>query len=369
MKIAPDSTVYFVVPDGIDDDEHISGGNLYDRRLRDELRRRGWAVQMVLVAPGRPRAAAAALSFLADGSLVLIDGLVAIAQPDGLEEHSRRLRIVVLAHMVASSMRHPRDPEAIASERRALRAARRVLTTSNWTRSELIAEDLAPIDRIVVARPGTDTSVPVSPGSDGGKRLLCVGTVAPHKGQDVLVDALAKLSADDGWACTIVGALTAAPDYVATLLTRIVQAGLADRIALTGVLTGPRLADAYRTADLLIAPSRSESYGMAVAGALARGIPVVASRVGGIEEAIAGNPAAVLVPPNDPWTLRVILRHWWDDPNWRAAMKAAAMRSRTVTRHWGDAATIVAATLTDVARTESARPITELVGYRFGATR
>ena len=81
-----------------------------------------------------------------------------------------------------------------------------------------------------------------------------------------------------------------------------------------GVLTGRRLADAYRAADLVVAPSRAESYGMVVAEALARGIPVVAARVGGVPEAIAGSTAGILIPPNDPGALRAVLRRWREEP-------------------------------------------------------
>ena len=68
---------------------------------------------------------------------------------------------------------------------------------------------------------------------------------------------------------------------------------------MTGVLGDQELGRAYQRADLLVAPSRAESYGMAIADALRRGIPVVASRVGGIPQTVAGR-AALLVPPDEP---------------------------------------------------------------------
>jgi glycosyltransferase involved in cell wall biosynthesis len=340
-----DATVYFVVPDGIDDVERVSGGNVYDQRIRDELRARGLDVRMVLVPAGRARDLTDAVSLIPHDSLVLIDGLIAVAASGVLDAHSARLRIVVLAHMVASGM--PGTPAGTGErEREALHAARRVITTSEWTRSELIAQALAEPGRITVARPGTDAA-PAASGSTSGGRLLCVGTVAAHKGQDVLVDALAGMTDLSGWTCSMVGSLTAEPGFVVQVAAAIGSAGLTERIALMGVLTDRPLADAYNSADLVVAPSRDESYGMVVAEALARGIPVVATRVGGIPEAIADSRAGILIPSNDPWALRVVLRQWWEDTGRRAELKAEALRSRTAARGWDETAGIVAAALSE----------------------
>jgi glycosyltransferase involved in cell wall biosynthesis len=342
-----DATVYFVVPDSIDDAERVSGGNVYDQRIREGLRARGLTVRMVLVPEGRARDLTNAMSLIPRDSLVLIDGLIAIAASGVLDAHSTRLRIVVLSHMVASAMPGIRDQAGTAErEREALHAARQVIAVSEWTRSELIARALSQPDRITVARPGTDAA-PAATGSTSGGRLLCVGTVAAHKGQDVLVHALAGMTDLPGWTCSIVGSVNVEPDFVAQTSAAISSAGLTERIALLGALTGRRLTDAYNAADLVVAPSRAESYGMVVAEALARGIPVVATRVGGIPEAIAGSKAGILIPSNDPQALRAVLRQWWEDAGRRAELKAEALRSRTATRGWGETAEIITAVLSD----------------------
>jgi glycosyltransferase involved in cell wall biosynthesis len=355
MTGATHGIVYFMVPDGIDDDQRISGGNVYDRHVRDELGDQGWDVRILVAFTDRLGEASIALSNLPDDTLVLIDGLIASALSPIAIGQSVRLRIVVLAHIVSSVPTGPGHAEPEATERRALAAARRVIATSQWTRSELIAGDFAEPERVVVAYPGTDSAPPLSSGSASGTRLLCVGVVAPHKGQDVLLEALTALGGAFDWTCSFVGSLTAAPGYAAELSARIHKAGLANRIRLTGVLTGTPLEDAYNAADLLIAPSRTESYGMAVTEALARGIPVVATRVGGLPEAIAGNPAGILVPPDDPWAMGVVIRRWAGDLEWRGALRAEARRSRSLTRHWGETAAVVSSTLSDVARGESIR--------------
>ncbi|WP_254431508.1 glycosyltransferase family 4 protein [Agromyces sp. Marseille-P2726] len=343
-----DTTVHFIVPEGIDDDVRVSGGNVYDRRLAEALRARGLLVRVIPVASGNVADAARVMSALPREGLVLIDGLVAVAASEALEANSARLRIVVLAHMVASALPGPLgEAETAGREREALRAARRVIATSEWTRAELVARGLAEPDRTAVARPGADPA-PAATGSESGGHLVCVGAVTPHKGQDVLVRALAGLTDLPDWTCTIVGSLDADHDFAMEMLAAIGSTGLGERVKVTGVRTGRRLADVYRAADLVVASSRVESYGMVIAEALARGIPVVAANVGGVPEAIAGNAAGILIPPDDPVALRAVLRRWLEDREWRAGLASTALRSRRVTRTWDDAAAIAAGVLSEV---------------------
>ena len=346
MNAHPGTPVFFLVPDAIDDPERVSGGNVYDQRVRDGLRADGWDVRMVPVPEGGHGQLRRGLLQLPDGALVLLDGLLAAREPDALLDQGTRLRLVVLAHMVAADLTD--------DERGAFRAARRVVATSRWTRAELIEQDAASPHRIVVAHPGTDPAPATSASACGG-RLLCVGTVAPHKGQDLLVRALAVVADLECWTCTIVGSLRATPDFVAELRAAIASAGLTDRIRFTGVLTGQALQDAYGGADLVVMPSRSESYGMAVAEALARGIPVLAGDVGGISEAIAGSGAGMIVPPDDPWALDVVLRQWWASPARRRELKAAALAARDAARPWSATTAIIASTLAETARSADAR--------------
>ena len=81
------------------------------------------------------------------------------------------------------------------------------------------------------------------------------------------------------------------PDFVDQLQARITRLGYGHRVRLTGVLTGAALSHAYATADLLVAPSRSETYGMAVTEALAHGLPVIAAAAGGLPRRSAGSAA------------------------------------------------------------------------------
>jgi glycosyltransferase involved in cell wall biosynthesis len=173
--------------------------------------------------------------------------------------------------------------------------------------------------------------------------------VAPHKGQDLLVHALARLTDIDDWTCTFVGSLDAAPGFVNELTQTIRRTRLTARATFTGVLTGGLLESAYRRADLVVVPSRDEGFGMVVAEALAHGIPVIATRVGGIPEAMSSSTAGMLVPPEDPWALEVVLRQWLSNPGRRTELKEAAVEARATARPWSAPIAVIQSTLHEVA--------------------
>jgi glycosyltransferase involved in cell wall biosynthesis len=323
-------TLRFVVPEGIDDPARVSGGNVYDRRVRDGLAATGWTVTMVEVAGGA--AATAALADAADDSTTLVDGLVAAWAPEAVASAAARSRVVVLAHMVTEAFADA-DPASIEGERRALGHAARVIATSTWTAAELVRRRIVPEQRLSVALPGA-VDGPISRGEAGA--WLCVGAVAPHKGQDILLEALEQL---DGvgrvdlqqWSCTVAGSREVAPEFADRIATAAERFG--SRVRLTGVLAEPDLAAAYQRSGLLVAPSRTESFGMAIADARSRGLPVIAAAVGGIPEAVAGG-GAVLVDADDPEALASALERWMTDPALRARLRGEAAAARARAPRW-----------------------------------
>jgi glycosyltransferase involved in cell wall biosynthesis len=194
-----------------------------------------------------------------------------------------------------------------------------------------------------VAHPGTDPGA-LAPGTAGGGQLLCVAALAPHKGQDVLVEALAAV-ADLDWSCRLVGPLERDPGFVAKLQAAATAAGLDHRLEFAGPSTGSELDLVYAGSDLLVLPSRGETYGMVVADALAHGLPVLVSDVGGVREAIGGSDAALLVPPDDVHALAAALRRWLTDPELRSTRRRAAVERRASLPGWPDTVSKVAAAL------------------------
>ncbi|MFJ7999542.1 glycosyltransferase family 4 protein [Streptomyces sp. NPDC096310] len=335
------------MPGGVDDPAAPSGGNTYDRRVCRELPGAGWRVHEHTVAGGWPRPGAAArtelaglLAGFADGAVVLLDGLVACGVPGVVAPEAARLRLAVLVHLPLADETGlaPADAAELDDrERRTLRAVPAVVATSAWAARRLVHHHgLAP-ERVHVAAPGADIA-PLATGPGDGSRLLCVATVTPRKGQHRLVEALAAL-ADLPWSCVCAGGLDQDPGYVAGVRELIGRHGLGDRVRLAGPLAGEELAGRYAAADLLVLASDAETYGMAVTEALARGVPVLTTDVGGLPEAVGQAPdgavPGVLVPPQDPAALTAALRGWLEEPDTRRALTAAARGRRTALDGWG----------------------------------
>jgi glycosyltransferase involved in cell wall biosynthesis len=292
--------VHVVVPEGIDDPTRPSGGNVYDRHLCDGLAATGWTVhEHTTIAADIP-----------DDAVVLVDGLIAAPAP-------RLSRLVALVHMPIGDER----------EREVLATAAAVITTSEWSRRGLLEAHGLPAERVHVAIPGVDPADLVH-GTATGERLLCVAAVTPEKGHDVLLEALAKLT-DLAWWCECVGSLDRDPAFVRELPQ-------VDRVR----FTGPRCPPGYAAADLLVLASRTEAYGMVVTEALAHGVPVVATDVGGVSEAVDGG--GLLVARED---LGAALRAWLTDPGLRARLRAAARERRASLPTWSATVEAVASVL------------------------
>lgn len=334
------SELHFIVPEGIDDPTRPSGGNTYDRRVSDELRALGWTVHEHAVSPG-VAALAGALRQIPDGAVVLLDGLIASPAPEALVPESERLRQVVLVHM----------PFERGREHATLAAASAIVTTSQWTRRRLSELYALPLEKVFVAEPGVDAAE-LALGNAAGGALLCVAAVTPGKGHEVLLDALA-MAKGLSWRCTCVGSLDRDPGHADTIRRRAQELG--DRVRFTGPRTGPELDHAYATTDLLVLPSHAETYGIVLTEALARGVPVLATGVGGVREAV-GDEAGLIVPPGDPAALGAALRAWLEDPALRARLRHAARGRRSTLRAW-------AATASDLAG------VLERVGPLVGAAR
>jgi glycosyltransferase involved in cell wall biosynthesis len=329
--------VHFLVPAGFDDPARPSGGNAYDRRIVDGLRAEGWTVHVREVS-GTEVALAKALARVPDGSVVLLDGLIASPAPKVLVPESRRLRLVALVHMPLGRA-EPDEREAAV-----LCAVESVVTTSAWSRRTVLELYALRGDRVHVAEPGVDPA-DLAPGTESAGALLSVAAVIHGKGYDVLVDALAALGGDR-WQSRCVGSLEREPAFVEQLRRRVLEGGIAGRVCFPGAEAAADLARSYAAADVLVLPSRAETYGMVVSEALARGLPVVAAEVGGVPEALGrgadGTRPGLLVPPGDAGALRDALRSWLEDAGLRRRLRAAARERRESLLDWSHTTAAVA---------------------------
>lgn len=340
-----------------DDYARTTGGWIYNERVLTELAVLGWQVDRREPGPGIPdpspvcRAAALTmLHDLPDSAIVLADQVCLAPLAEMAALHAERLNLVMIVHhpQILEASRPPEVAARLdAGERAALRLARLVIATSRLTARQLMDGYGVSADQLVVAEPGTDVLAP-SPGSGGGPgvHLLSIGSVIPRKRHELIVAALSGLT-DLDWRLTIVGNLDRALEHVAALRDLIDKSGLSDRVALAGERTGPELDALWAGADIYAAAATHEGFGMAVAEAVARQVPVVSTRSGAVGEWLESQ-AGIMVEPDDITTFRAALRQVITDPSIRNLMRDGAKAARAALPTWPQAGAKVDAALRQI---------------------
>lgn len=337
--------------------ETRSGGYEYDRRLLTALPAVGVeAIHCAL--PGSfpdPSEADVLQSLEAiarlhrDGDAVLIDGLAYGAFPSAALKRLPSPLIALCHHPLCleTGLDAERATRLRESETNALAFAARVIVTSRHTGTLLTREFSAAAEKIAVAPPGVDPA-PRAQGSAGAPTLLAVGAIIPRKAFDVLIEALSQL-ADLEWRLRIVGSAQASPATTAALRRLIEAKRLGSRIELMGELGPDPLARAFDEADLFVSASLYEGYGMALAQALVRGLPIVATTGGAAAETVP-DAAALKVSPGDAAELARALRRAIGDKTLRAGLAEAAWRAGQALLQWEDTADIVARVVVEAGR-------------------
>lgn len=343
----PSPSVVFLIPGDL---SSLTGGYAYDRHIIQGLHADGWNVDVVSLGAGYPwpddaalRHATEQIAAIADGRIVVADGLALGAIPAIVEAHARRLRWVALVHhplALETGLSECQARQLFDGEQRALAAVSQVIVTSRATARALGRYGVA-ASRIEVVEPGTHPAL-LARGScrngrqtDQGLSLLCVATVTPRKGHALLLEALAGLR-ERPWHLHCVGSLTRDADTSQALREAIARHGLQERVLLHGEVDEACLAAHYAQADVFVLPSFHEGYGMVLTEALASGLPIVSTAVGAIPDTVPAE-AALLVPPGDAAALRAALARLLDDPLLRTALATGAQAARTRLPTWPQA--------------------------------
>ncbi|MCA1771347.1 MAG: glycosyltransferase [Halomonas sp.] len=339
------------------DPNQRTGGYLYDAHIVSALRAQGWAVEVIGLDGAFPDADATAAQALEhalaaqpDGATVVIDGLALGALPDVVTRHVERLAITALVH-------HPLGDELgldaddqkrlHQSELHALAAVSQIIVTSHFTARRLSA--LADAYAIplkastTVVEPGVEQA-PVSPACEPGEplNLLCVATLTPRKGQDVLIEALSGLTASR-WRCDCFGGARDA-EFTLRLQYLIECHDLEGHITLHGECGHDTLEAAYQNAHALVLPSWYEGYGMVVTEALAHGLPVITTTGGALRDTLPAG-AGLSVEPGDVDALQGAIERFCDDADLRASLRQGAIAARQTLKDWPAAAEAFASAL------------------------
>jgi glycosyltransferase involved in cell wall biosynthesis len=335
--------------------EQRTGGYIYDRRIVEGLRALGHEVvvhelggRFPLLDEAARRATREVLQALPEDGLPLVDGLAFPAVAELLERLPRPYVALVHHPLALETGLSAEAAGALAeAERRVLAAAARVIVTSPGTRDDLAGYDVAAA-RIGVVLPGTEPA-PLARGSGGDAlALLCVASLTARKGHLVLLEALAALT-ELPWRLSCIGSPARDPPTAQAIEAAIEAHGLGGRVELIGEQSEAALQPYYDAADLFVLASYHEGYGMVLAEALARGLPVVATRAGAIPGTVPA-AAGLLVPPGDPDALAAALRRVITEPALRRDLAAGARAVRATLPSWQDAARAFAAELARVGR-------------------
>jgi len=148
---------------------------------------------------------------------------------------------------------------------------------------------------------------------DGEVQLLSVGRIDTEKNSLMLADVVERLG--EGWRLTVCGE----GPLEGELRERLEALGVADRVELRGYLpVDDGLMDLYRQSSAFLHVSLTEGLPQVLLEAFAAGIPIVATAVGGVAEAVGD--AALLIPPGDPEAAAAALRRLAEDPELRARL-------------------------------------------------
>jgi D-inositol-3-phosphate glycosyltransferase len=202
--------------------------------------------------------------------------------------------------------------------------------------------------RISVVPSGVDLDLfcpdgPAVPRDPEVPRVLGVGRLVRRKGFDVLVEAMRWVP--DGELVVVggpVGAGVDADPEVVRLREVARRHGVADRVRFAGGVSNEDMPAWYRSADVLATTPWYEPFGITPLEAMATGLPVVASAVGGLVDTVQAGVTGMLVPPRDPhatgWALRQILA----DPATRERQGAGARERARGRYSWRRTATDIA---------------------------
>jgi len=200
-------------------------------------------------------------------------------------------------------------------ERRFLARQDLSLCNSEFTRQKILTEYHPPHpERIITLHKGVDLDYFQRPAPlpddplqrpAHARRFVFVGSDIIRKGLDVLLAAVGKLPPDFDWHLTVVGATR---EQVAAAFPGLSWAAVEQRVVFAGAREKDELRRILWRSDVFVLPSRAEALGVALLEALAAGLPVIATRVGGIPEIMQTTSAGILIEPGDAAALTGALR-------------------------------------------------------------
>ncbi len=260
--------------------------------------------------------------------------------------HVATFHTLALAKMKArAGESEPRIRQRIETD--AARGADSLVVFTEEERDDLASLYGAPVHRIAIMPQGVDLERFSPVGKSAARRalgigedervVLYVGRMDPLKGIDILLRALPLMECGDNARALIVGGSQRGDAERARLESLAAKLEVADATTFVGPVPQAELPAYYSAADVFVAPSHSESFGLAALEAMSCGTPVVASRVGGLKKTVSNGESGYLVAWRCPEAFAQRLDVLMANPALRAAMGAAA-RETALRMSWEAAA-------------------------------
>jgi glycosyltransferase involved in cell wall biosynthesis len=369
------TSVVFAIPGDIN---LPTGGYTYNRRVLALLPQYRIDAQHLWLPDGYPAPSQADLQWTANAfaklsrkAVLMVDGLAYGAMPPDVIERAPCPIIALVHHPLCleTGLSEARQAELRTSEVLALSLARSVIATSAATARTLIDEFGVLGERITVAMPGTDrppsvvrilpplakaprrrkstTSQPKST-TPVPVQMLSVGSIVPRKGYDVLVKALDRLRNVPEWRLTIAGATDRSPETTSALLAQIMYSNCWDRVRLAGPMSEQALAELYSSSDIFVMSSLYEGYGMVLAEAMARGLPIVCTTGGAAADTVPDS-AGIKVPPGDETALTQAIDRVLRDAALRQHLANGSLAAGQALPRWEDTTATIAAVIKELA--------------------
>ena len=217
-----------------------------------------------------------------------------------------------------------------------------ILSNSSFETAQLVSHYGADPSRIEIVPPGVDHSI-FNPACKSEARrllnlseqktLLFVGRIQPLKGVDLAISTLAELEDKDA-RLILIGSSSGmeGPSEQRRITKMVKELGLTNRVLFVEPQPHEKLVNWYRAADVLLMPSRSESFGLVALEAAACGLPVVASEVGGLQTIVENGLSGYLINDRDPWSYAAHVSKIIDDSGKAEEMSEEAVeRSKSFT--------------------------------------
>lgn len=319
-----------------------TGAIVFDTKLGAELAASGRDVSFVPIGGQHPwpddqareSAASSLAAARAAGGRLVIDGFCLYAFADLAAELQAAGAIGMIHHPMSfePNLSNAQRHFYATAEVRLLPLLARIAVPSDAVASQIASLPGIDAGGLIVITPGLPDA-PRSKGSAGaGCHLLGIASLIPRKGFDTVLKALQPLQ-DLDWKLTICGDQTIDPAHSAMLHALSETPGLAGRVTFTGPCAPAEFEALWQSADIFVSGSSYEGYGMAVAEAVRRGLPLAVTK-GAAAPAVIPEGASVIVEPGDAVQLSKGLRRLIFDPAVRRILGDAAWEAGRALPSW-----------------------------------